>query len=531
MLRATKSVIEAANPAMTQEERAPVAAELRTVTGLAVYEASVSFAEGKVLALARDGRSKRLIVVTDPKHLAVCEAPVVARKEAETGGSRLGVAILETAPATARCLRRLLPWTAPQIQGLATSAGLGDRLGLATPGHVQAVEGSRVVPFLAQQSIREMTRTQRSAQEVMDDAGWGVFQAGWRSGYGSDADHLKTTADLDACNAAGFTMYTIDPGDHVRSDADGMSAGDLAAAMSQVAWADLETSESAMRTRFAGQSFALDGGDPVVFDEVSLMRAVLKYGGAILHTARMYRHLVAARSGTGGAGLARPFELEVSVDETATPTTVAEHYFIAAELKRMGVKWVSLAPRFVGEFEKGVDYKGDLRLFRQSFAQHAAIARTLGPYKLSLHSGSDKFSIYPVAAELAGGLVHLKTAGTSYLEALRVVARKAPGTFREILEFAFDRFDTDKASYHISARLDVIPRADRLADAELERVLNEDDGRQLLHVTFGSVLTGKGAGGEYRFRDAVRACLLDHEDEHYAVLKQHLGGHVAPFAR
>jgi hypothetical protein len=295
--------------------------------------------------------------------------------------------------------------------------------------------------------------------------------------------------------------------------------------MAAINWSDFECSQADFQSRYLARTFKLDGGDPVTFDEDALARAAVKYGGAILHTSRMYRHLAQAGGGTGA------FELEVSVDETATPTTIAEHYLIASELKRLGVKWVSLAPRFVGEFEKGIDYKGDLNLFRRSFAQHAAIARTLGPYKLSLHSGSDKFSVYPITAELARGLVHLKTAGTSYLEALRVVARKDPALFRRILDFAFERFDTDKASYHISARLEVIPRSNQLPDAELESVLNQTDGRQLLHVTFGSVLTTKGADSNYLFRDAVRDCLIDNETEHYTVLKQHLGRHVAPFAK
>jgi len=522
-MKTVQRVIESATSELSKDQRQQLASELQSATGLAVYEASVSYAEGKVLALARDGRAKRLVVATDSQHIAMCQAPVVARKEIE--GTKLSVGVLETCAATAKCLRRLLPWTAPVVQGLATSAGLGDRLGLATPGHLQAIEGSGVVPFLAQQSIREMTRTQRSAQQVMDDAVWGVFQAGWHSGFGSDADHLKTTADLDACSAAGFTMFTIDPGDHVCSEADTMDASSLAAAAGRIAWSDLETTEADLRKRYLGRTFALEGGETVQFDEVSLLRGWVKYSGAILHTARMYRHLQSTRNGC-------PFELEVSVDETATPTTVAEHYLIASELTRLGVKWVSLAPRFVGEFEKGIDYKGDLGQFRASFAQHAAIARTLGPYKLSLHSGSDKFSVYPIAAELAGGLVHLKTAGTSYLEALRVVARKDPALFRRILDFAFERFDTDKASYHISAELTAIPRSTQLKDSELEAsILNDNHGRQLLHVTFGSVLTTKGADGRYLFRDALYACLLDHEDEHYAVLKEHLGRHVGPFGR
>ena len=82
---------------------------------------------------------------------------------------------------------------------------------------------------------------------------------------------------------------------------------------------------------------------------------------------------------------------------------------------------MSLAPRFVGTFEKGVDYIGDRTTFAQDIAVHAAIARSHGPYKLSLHSGSDKFSIYDICAEATHGLVHLKTAGTSYLEALRTI--------------------------------------------------------------------------------------------------------------
>ena len=86
------------------------------------------------------------------------------------------------------------------------------------------------------------------------------------------------------------------------------------------------------------------------------------------------------------------------MDETDTPTTHAEHIFVASELRRLGVRWASLAPRFVGRFEKGVDYIGDLAAFDADMRVHAAIARAFGPYKISLHSGSDKFSIYEIAA-------------------------------------------------------------------------------------------------------------------------------------
>ena len=94
---------------------------------------------------------------------------------------------------------------------------------------------------------------------------------------------------------------------------------------------------------------------------------MVKYGGAVAHVADVPAPAEGRRS--------KPVELEVSVDETATPTSPAEHYRVAAELKRLGVAWVSLAPRFVGDFEKGVDYKGDLAALGRR-AAHAAIART-----------------------------------------------------------------------------------------------------------------------------------------------------------
>ena len=315
-----------------------------------------------------------------------------------------------TSPKNAMALRSRLGWLQPRTLGHRTSAGMGDRIGLATPGHVRAIQAvNGIAPIFAQQSIREMSRTGRTPQQVMDDATWGVFQEGWQDGVGADADHLKTPADIDSCLAAGFTFFTIDPGSYVDDRAGSASLAELR----ELAGALPETIRPEA-SELAGRSFNIEGMR-IHFDEVTLLRTAVKYGRAIGHVARMYQHL----ADTAGQ---RPFELEVSVDETDQPTSHAEHIYIASELERIGVNWVSLAPRYVGRFEKGVDYIGDLADFEADFAGHAAIARHFGGYKLSLHSGSDKFSIYPIAARHTHGLVHLKTAGTSYLEALRTIA-------------------------------------------------------------------------------------------------------------
>src|SRR5947207_2272109 len=84
----------------------------------------------------------------------------------------------------ARELRKRLPWLQPTVLGLQTSAGFGDRLGVATPGHVRAIRGTGVAAIFAQQSVRENARTGRTPQEVVDDAMWGVFQEGWRDAWG-----------------------------------------------------------------------------------------------------------------------------------------------------------------------------------------------------------------------------------------------------------------------------------------------------------------------------------------------------------
>jgi hypothetical protein len=308
----------------------------------------------------------------------------------------------------------------------------------------------------------------------------------------------------------------------VDSAADTADAATLRARATALPWADLADSEDAMRRRYLGQSVVVEHLR-IAFDEATLLRAAVKYGRAVAHVARMARHL---RQAAGP----RLVELEVS-DETETPTSPAEHYWVANELNRLEVEWVSLAPRFVGRFEKGVDYIGDLGELEGDIAAHAALARHFGPYKLSLHSGSDKFKVYPIAARLAQGLVHLKTAGTSYLEALRTVAAVEPDFFRAIYAFARERYDTDKASYHVSAELAKAPAAKDVPEADLSGLLEQFDAREILHVTFGSVLKEVAPDGTLRFKDTLFGLLRSNPGAYADNLERHFVKHLRPFVR
>jgi hypothetical protein len=485
-------------------------AGLAEKSGLAVYPRSVAESEHATYFLARDAGGKHLGIRGDA---AGFEGTL--REE--------GIFLGPLSPANASRLRGHLPWLRPQLLGLHKSVGFGDRLGLATPGHIRAVRSAEgIAPIFAQQSMRENARTGRSPQQVMDEAMWGVFEEGWREPWGADADHLKTAADVDICVAAGYTFFTIDPGDYVDAEVDTQPVGPgdldeklawLAAKVDQLPWRDLDDDMDRLRGRYLERQFEVEGL-VLEFEPWTLMRAAAKYGRAIAHTARMYRHAAAAHG-------SRSFELEVSVDETATPTTALEHWFIASELARLEVQWVSLAPRYVGRFEKGVDYIGDLDEFEREFAKHATIARVLGPYKLSLHSGSDKFSVYPLVARHARDLIHLKTAGTSYLEALRTLAGSNPSLFRQILVFALERFETDRATYHLSGEAARVPPPGGLTDDKLAEVLDLFDGREVLHVTFGSVVD--------RFGPPLRSEIAAHEQAYYAALEAHFGNHMSPF--
>lgn len=408
--------------------------------------------------------------------------------------------------------------------GLSPSFGFGDRTGLATPGHVAAMQaaGQGIEPIFPQQSIREMSRTQRTPQQVMDDALRGAAAAGWRGRCGADADHLKTPADVDCTAAVGFTFFTIDPSGHVDQQADNYSETVLrdrfAAIADHIPW---------FRS-YVGRHVGLSTGTTISLTEQACMRAAVKYGAAIQAAVQLSDYIRQVHAANG-----RNFEIELSVDETDQPTTLAEHFIIADQCRQGGMPLVSLAPRFIGDFEKGVDFKGDLAALQASLEDHAALARLVGPYKLSLHSGSDKLSMYAALSRATRGQFHVKTAGTSYLEALRVVARHEPALFRGIISFARSRYDVDKATYHVSATLASAPAPELVSDPRsLEREYLElwDEvpegvgfsrpGRQILHCTFGSTLTHP------EFGRAIRDVLLSHPETYTEVLCDHFVRHL-----
>jgi tagaturonate epimerase len=407
--------------------------------------------------------------------------------------------------------------------GVSNSFRLGDRIGLANAGHIRSILGSGFKPILAQQSIRELTRTNRTAAEVMDAAVWAVFQEGYKDGFGSDADHLKTYEDIDIMLASGFTMFTFDPSEHVDNNADYYDEAELNEVVGQLRWDELKDSYTNAEDRYSGRAIKISDKFSISVSKTDFLRAYAKYGRSIAHIKKMYDYLSSKCS-------ADKFEIEVSVDETESVTTPFEHFFFANELNRLKIIYVSLAPRFIGDFEKGIDYKGDLTIFKQEYEKHLAITKHFKSYKISLHSGSDKFSVYKVIGSLREAYTHVKTAGTSYLEALKVVAIVNPKMFREIYDFCYGLYETEKKSYHVSADISRLKTsAKEYSDNELINLFNSNDARQLLHVTFGKVLTTRNDSGNYLFKDRIISCLKENEEVHYELIVKHFHKHIEPF--
>jgi len=472
--------------------------------GLNVYPRSVREHEGTTLFIARDNGVKYLFAMGDSDAFDNLDGQEVTLP----GG---GAKRCPLSNRNAGVLRGFFPFTNPvNHKGRRITIGLGDRLGLASAGHIRLVRDYDVFPVLAQQSIRELTLTGRTYDDVLAAAVWAVFQEGYEDGWGADGDHLKTAAEVKMALDCGYTMITLDCSEHIRNDLAALPDGEVEREYANLAPAEAK----ALEGDYVGKSFPISRGE-VAFTPAGFKRIILVYYGAVKHAINIYDELIKPRG---------HIDFELSVDETLSITSPQAHYYVARELQKAGVDITSLAPRFCGEFQKGIDYIGDTAAFEIDFKTHARVAEVFG-YKLSVHSGSDKFTVFPLIGKKTGGHYHLKTAGTNWLEAVRVIAQRDPALFRRMCRFALEHLGEAKKYYHITENTANIPDIDDLPDAQLPLLLDQNDARQALHITYGLILSEKTAAG-YTFRDEFFTVLDRNEDKYYAALHKHIGRHL-----
>jgi tagaturonate epimerase len=410
-------------------------------------------------------------------------------------------------------LNKYFDYTVPQAFGTkSVTIGLGDRLGLATPGHIEAVNGKQIKPIFAQQSIRELTLTGRSVDDVLDDVCFAVFQEGYKGGFGADGDHLKKESDIQSSLAHGMSMLTLDCTDQIRLEIEDATLEQIEAEYNALP----QNIQDHFNQQYLNKTFELNGLS-ITFDKNSLMKNVLIYKEAVSYMIHVYNNYI--------KNVGREIDFEVSIDETTTTTTPLTHFFVANELHLADVKVTSLAPRFCGEFQKGIDYIGDLTQFEHDLIEHVLIAKHFG-YKLSIHSGSDKFSVFPQIAKHTDGIFHIKTAGTNWLEAVRVIAETNPELYRRMHKYAFEHFEEALQYYHVTPDLHAIKELDSVIDNELSSFMNDNNARQVFHVTYGILLQAKDENGQYIFKDEFFATLFEREAEYRNALSYHIGKHL-----
>ena len=369
------------------------------------------------------------------------------------------------------------------------SFGVGDRFAHQAKAQLQAfqklaAEGIVVAPVW-NKSNREHTFVGSEPQNVLDAAKAAISAKGWEHGWHVDADHirLETVERFIACS----DFFTLDVADSIGQPT---PLADVQAFINR-------HPELIGTLTIAGLS------EPFTTTREEVEQVASKYFLAVQEAGNIYRH-ISARKGEAN------FIAEVSMDETDAPQTPPELLIILAALADEKVRVQTIAPKFTGRFNKGVDYVGDLSQFEREFNDDlAVIAHAIQQYglpanlKLSVHSGSDKFSLYPIihrALARTGAGLHLKTAGTTWLEEL-VGLSEAGGEglvlTKEIYAYALAHVDELCAPYAsvIDIERSKLPSAETVntwSGPQLANAIRHIPGhpefnphvRQLLHVSF-----------------------------------------------
>lgn len=369
------------------------------------------------------------------------------------------------------------------------SFGVGDRFAHQAKAQLRAFEmlaeqGVRVAPVW-NKSNREHSFVGSVPQSVFDAAKIAIDEMGWETPWYVDADHiqLQTVDAYLTCS----DFFTIDVADSIGKEAD---AATLDAFMER-------------HPELVG-TLAIEGIDePMVISADDVRSVASKYLLAVKEAGEIYRHIAAAKGEKG-------FIPEVSMDETDAPQTPPELLVILAALADEGIQLQTIAPKFTGRFNKGVDYVGDLAQFEKEFNDDlAVIAHAVKTYglpanlKLSVHSGSDKFSLYPIirsALERTGAGVHLKTAGTTWLEEIIGLAEAGGDGLelaKEIYTYSYEHVEELCAPYASVIDIDRSQLPDvetvkswtgtQMANAIRHIPDHEEfnaNVRQLLHVSF-----------------------------------------------
>ncbi len=384
------------------------------------------------------------------------------------------------------------------------SFGLGDRFAHQAKAQLKAIilakeAGLHITPVW-NKSYREHRIIGSSPEETRQKADEAVQALGWQGDYFVDADHIGLKTVDFFLGSSDF--FTLDVADFIGQKAD----------------AGVIHSFVRANEKFIGELPIPGLQEPLQIKHETIEQVAADYLLAIREAGKIYRHILQNKG-------ERPFAVEVSFDETEQPQSPVEILFILSALSAEEIPVQTIAPKFTGRFNKGIDYVGDLDRFRNEFEQDLAVIRFAvrtfnlpDNLKLSVHSGSDKFSLYPIirkALQKFDAGLHLKTAGTTWLEELIGLAEAGGAGLeiaKEIYYASLKRFDELCAPYATVIDIDrsELPDPQEVKNWDGQKfaeTLRHDEAnpkynphfRQLLHVGY-KVAAEMG----HRFTDALQ---------------------------
>jgi hypothetical protein len=263
-----------------------------------------------------------------------------------------------------------------------------------------------------------------------------------------------------------------------------------------------------------------EGQLAIRFDEESVKRNTLFFYKTMDFIEEVYQLI---RSKTGSRPLV---DFEISMEEAPFPISPQNHFFFTLELSHRGVHIQTLAPRFVGEFQKGVDDRKDREAFQRQCYHHTLIAQDYGNYKISIHSERNGLPVLSERGGLLNGSFHLRIAGTSWLEAMRLVALRNPPLYREIHGYALFLFKEASNRYPLNTDLNQILNLQELQRPEPPRLFDQEDSGKPLPIPSGLVLNAMDESGKYLFKDPLYHTLTQYEEEYWSLLEKHIENHL-----
>ncbi|MFD1257826.1 tagaturonate epimerase family protein [Mucilaginibacter terrae] len=369
------------------------------------------------------------------------------------------------------------------------SFGMGDRFAHQGEAQLKAVinakeQGVSITPVW-NKSNREHKTVKTEPGELRAEADAAVQALGWTGPYRVDADHI-TLATVDGFIASS-DFFTLDVADYIGKPA---PESEIEAFV-------------ARRKKYIG-SLSIPGIYEQFEITVEMLRDVAnKFLLAAIEAGKLYKHIAAVKGEDN-------FIAEVSMDEVNDPQTPVELFFVLSALADNEIKAQTIAPKFTGRFNKGVDYVGNLEQFTKEFEEDILVIKQAiiefglpENLKLSVHSGSDKFSLYAPISKLIkkhNTGVHLKTAGTTWLEemiGLAEAGNEALELTKEIYIDALGRFDELCVPYAavINVNKSSLPTAEEVKSWTGDKFANtlrhnqqhpdfNPDFRQMLHVAY-----------------------------------------------